>query len=150
MKKFYFQKEDGSIEWMSANIPYDRFTTELTEETIIGYDGKCYILGTEPEEPFTSKFQKVQREFSAKLEQRIVDFAKEKDYDDQISIATYINSTIPQFNREANFFVPLRDQTYAIGYTLITQYAQQGVIPTWEEIEAQLPVLDWNNIPTGE
>jgi hypothetical protein len=72
-------------------------------------------------------------------------FAKTRNYDDVKSVATYVNSSVPQFKAEAERVIALRDQSYANLYQFI-QEVTTGVKPvpkSYAEVQVVLPELTW-------
>lgn len=70
--------------------------------------------------------------------------AQDHGYDSILSLCTYATSQVPRFAAEGQYGVTLRDETWA---TLVQIYAdvEAGTrpIPTWEQVEAELPALVW-------
>lgn len=82
--------------------------------------------------------------YTALIQQRLDDFARTRGYDSILSACTYATSTTPQFKAEGQRCVELRDATWAKA-TEIMQAVQSGArsMPTWDELQAELPVLEW-------
>lgn len=78
------------------------------------------------------------------VQQRLDDFARTRGYDGILSACTYANSTLPRFAIEGARCVSLRDETWAACYDVLAQ-VQAGTrpVPTWAELEAELPALTW-------
>lgn len=70
--------------------------------------------------------------------------ARERQYDDARSIASYVASTVPEWAAEAQAFVEWRDQvwTYAID-ELERMPASEREAPTIAEFIAELPEIEW-------
>ncbi|MDH0126693.1 hypothetical protein N7376_22205 [Brucella intermedia GD04153] len=75
--------------------------------------------------------------------------AQEKQYDDGNSLASYVNSTVPEWAAEAQTFVVWRDQVwaYALAELLKVQKAEREQ-PTVDDFLAELPAFEWQR--TGE
>lgn len=98
-------------------------------------------------------------QYEQKIEDRLNSFAKTAAYNSMLSCCTYATSVIPMYAAEGQYCVNLRDMTWIKAYELINEMlpiAQAGGhIPSWEEIESQLPVPAWpegsrNNPATEE
>ncbi|GGB00798.1 hypothetical protein GCM10011491_31240 [Brucella endophytica] len=70
--------------------------------------------------------------------------AMEKQYDSGATLASYVNSTVPQWAAEANAFVAWRDQVWAYALAELdkVQAGERGQ-PTVEAFLAELPVFEW-------
>lgn len=70
--------------------------------------------------------------------------AQQKNYNDAVSCASYINSTITQWKNEATAFIAWRDSVY--NYCIAQETAMQNglrSVPTFETFQAELPVITW-------
>lgn len=70
--------------------------------------------------------------------------AKERRYDNAVSISTYINSTNPTWATEATAFVAWRDAVWAYVYAeLLKVELEERPQPTVQEFLDELPELVW-------
>jgi hypothetical protein len=69
--------------------------------------------------------------------------AREKMYNDSISIATYINSTNASWKAEATAFLAWRDAVYVYAVNILTQVQNGGAQPALSDFIAALPVMTW-------
>ena len=104
-----------------------------------------------PEPTTEEKIASAYQYLDSMVEKRLDDFAKEKKYANIVSACSYATSSNPTFSAEAAYCVKMRDETYAKCYELINDIlpkVQAGLrpIPEWDEIEAQLPVLSWDDV----
>ena len=106
------------------------------------WDDSWYLVGYVPEAPLPTP-EEIQAEFTGKIQGRLDDFARTRGYGDILSACTYATSAIDKFRFEGQRCVDIRDQTWAKGYELVDEALSTVNIPTWEEIEAQLPELTW-------
>jgi hypothetical protein len=90
--------------------------------------------------------EQTEAEFVAKIQSRLDTFARTRGYDDILSVCTYTASTNPKFAAEGQYCVQARDATWAKCYEILSA-VQSGTrqTPTWEELEAELPALEWPN-----
>ncbi|GHC61689.1 hypothetical protein [Limoniibacter endophyticus] len=70
--------------------------------------------------------------------------ATERQYDSGATLASYVNSTIPQWAQEAQAFVAWRDQVWSYALTELSKVeAGERDIPTIEDFLAELPAFEW-------
>lgn len=68
--------------------------------------------------------------------------ARARRYDDAVSLASYVNSTIPQWAAEATAFVAWRDAVWAYAYAELDKVeAGQRPVPTVAEFLEELPAI---------
>lgn len=101
-----------------------------------------------PEPTFEEQIAAAYADFDARVEARLNAFAATRRYSSINSACSYSTSTDPQFQLEGEYCVQARDLTYRKCYDLLAEYmpavlAGERPIPSWEEIEAQLPPLVW-------
>ncbi|KAB2689539.1 hypothetical protein [Brucella tritici] len=70
--------------------------------------------------------------------------AQEQQYDDCNSLASYVNSTVPEWAAEAHAFVVWRDQVwaYALAELAKVQNAEREQ-PSVDDFLAELPAFEW-------
>lgn len=81
----------------------------------------------------------------ARVQDRLDNFAKTRNYDSILSAATYATSTVPKFAAEGQYAVVARDQAWAVLYQILAD-VQAGTRPvptSYEDIEGELPELVW-------
>ena len=110
-----------------------------------------------PEPTMEEKIEAAYQQLDAMVENYLDSFAREKKYANIVSVCSYATSSNPTFAAEAAYCVRMRDEIYAKCYELINDILPKVLaglrpIPEWEEIEAQLPVLSWDDVvyPTEE
>jgi hypothetical protein len=83
-------------------------------------------------------------QFKVAIQAHIDATAQSKDYDDAKSLATYVNSTIPQWAAEAQVFVAWRDAVWAYALAELNKVLNgQRPQPTVEEFLTELPKIEW-------
>lgn len=88
--------------------------------------------------------QRIQTEIVQATQARLDDFARTRGYDSILSACTYATSPTAKFATEGQYCVQQRDATWAKLYQILTEVeAGTRPIPTWEEVEAELPALVW-------
>lgn len=98
------------------------------------WSGKTWLV--EPEQLIA--------QYTALIQNRLDDFAKTRGYDGILSACTYATSAIPKFKAEGQYCVGVRDTTWATGYEVMAAVkAGTRPMPTWTELELELPVLAW-------
>lgn len=107
-------------------------------------------IGDKPQpEPVVIKTLTVEEKiagFEQAIQNRLDDFARSggRFYDNMISACTYATSTDPVYRVEGQYCVQARDETWATAYQVMNDViAGRRPEPTWEELEAELPVLEW-------
>jgi hypothetical protein len=106
------------------------------------WDGTTFV--NPPPPPKTQ--EEIVAEFTAKVQARLDAFARTRGYDGILSACTYATSTNPKFAVEGQYCVQVRDETWAKCYEILNAVqAGERPIPTWEELEAELPPLKWQN-----
>jgi hypothetical protein len=90
--------------------------------------------------------EQIEAEFVAEVQSRLDTFARTRGYDGILSACTYTASVNLKFSSEGQYCVQARDATWAKCYEILGA-VQSGTrqTPTWEELEAELPVLEWPN-----
>lgn len=70
--------------------------------------------------------------------------ASERQYDSGATLASYVNSTVPEWAAEAEAFVVWRDQVWAYALTELAK-VQSGERPqpSVDEFLAELPAFEW-------
>jgi hypothetical protein len=90
--------------------------------------------------------EEIVAEFTAKVQARLDAFARTRGYDGILSACTYAISTNAQFAAEGQYCVQARDATWAKCYEILNAVQSgQRPVPTWEELEAELPTLQWQS-----
>jgi len=80
-----------------------------------------------------------------KVQKKLDEFAQTRGYDDMKSVCTYVNSSIPTYQAEAERAIELRDSTWSALYNYLGSIVA-GTIPlpsNCDDIEAVLPALTW-------
>lgn len=70
--------------------------------------------------------------------------AQSKQFNDGVTLASYVNSTITAWSAQAEAFVAWRDQVWSYAYTELAKVeAGQRTQPTVEAFLAELPAISW-------
>ena len=86
--------------------------------------------------------------FDTLIDERLESFARQFYSKGYANAVTYKESSVPAWKLEAEYLIQARDNTWLTAYNLLNNVlplvmeGKRG-IPTWEEIEVQLPVLAW-------
>ena len=106
--------------------------------------------GKSPEERVTE----LQKVFTDAIQQRLDDFAKTRGYDGVDSMSKYIGCNVPKFATEAAYIRDITALTWLKGYELLARYTSGGAdldaVPSWDDIAAELPALQWPDESTDE
>lgn len=82
--------------------------------------------------------------FTAAIQARLDNFAKQRGYDGILSACTYANSSVNKFRIEGQCCVDLRDSTWAAAYSLLADMESGArTIPTLDDLAQELPALEW-------
>lgn len=142
--------DDGKI-LFSADWKVDDSYIETEKEIVRGYDGGLYFAGEEPQKPeptIEELIEQTYKFFDSLVEKRLNDFAATRRYNDIYTASNYKDSHIEKYATEGQYCYKMLAETYNKCEELLAEYmpdvlAGKRPIPTWEEIEAQLPVLQW-------
>ncbi len=94
------------------------------------------------------RLAELQKLFTDAIQKRLDDFARTRGYDGVDSMAKYVGCSVPKFAVESAYMRDAAALTWMKGYELLARYAPdeasgQIAIPSWADIEAELPVLCW-------
>jgi hypothetical protein len=132
--------------------PYNPITEYITENPILLFDGKVirnYTINTHTQEIIDHNITRATEAFTRmvvdRVQIRLDEFARTRNYDGILSVCTYATSVIPRFQIEGQYCVNARDNTWATLYTLmeeVTTGVREPMV-SYEEVEALLPELTW-------
>lgn len=97
------------------------------------------------QEEINSAIENFKADVVSRVQMRLDLFSQLRKYDSILSASSYVNSSIVNFRNEALYAVEMRDQTWNKLYQILNEVVT-GVrqsIPSYEEIEAELPILQW-------
>ncbi len=115
-------------EWHVQDIP------QPTNDEILSWENEAKLL-------------KFKAEATELINRHVETTAQEKGYDNGFACATYINSTIPQWQAEAQAFVAWRDNVWLFAITNLQQIeAGQVPIPELDELIGLLPQIEWPDV----
>lgn len=151
-----FPAVDGLVfEWARESAyptPIPEFFGTCSDTAFVMVDGVLDVLSqydydnmrademrTRPQPP------DLQAVIVAAAQARLDDFARTRAYDGILSACTYAASTVPKFASEGQAAVNGRDATWAKLYEILAEVqAETRQAPNgFEDIEAELPVLEW-------
>lgn len=149
-----FSPPDGYAPVLESPTPtYDPITEgyrEVTpEQDSLGNWMRTYeVYDLDPEQAAANQAEHVKRlteSIVQQTQQRLDNFAKTRNYDSILSLATYATSTNQKFQAEGQYGVTARDATWARLYEIMTE-VEAGTRPmpnSFEDIEPELPTLEW-------
>lgn len=107
--------------------------------THIYADGKVMLKPVPQQTP-----EQIIADYASRIQRRLDAFARTRGYDNILSACTYANSTVPQFAAEGKYVMEARDSTWVAAISIL-EAVQSGArpMPTWDEVEAELPALMW-------
>ena len=146
---YIMQDESGKIlakaDWAAPDF------VKTDRNVVYGYDGNLYFEGEEPKKPEPTIKEQVEAAYAAldsNVEKRLNDFAATRRYASIYTACNARDSQIEKYAAEGAYCFKMWGETYAKCEELLAEYmpdvlAGKRPIPTWEEIEAQLPPLVW-------
>lgn len=129
---------------------YDQLTQNCVESTPSLVNGRwlqTWSVVAASEDEINQRKQEIKNIIIQRTQQRLDSFAQTRNYDNILSAATYVTSTVPKFQVEGQYAVEARDNTWKKLYEILTE-VESGARPvpkSYEEIEPELPVLQWPN-----
>lgn len=127
--------------WCNSHVAY---ITEIDPQ-----DGvRRFQIVAVPEPTFEEQVEAAYKSFDSNVEKRLNDFAATRRYNDIYTASNYKDSHIEKYAIEGQYCYKMLAETYAKCEALLAKYmplvlSGEREIPTWEEIEGQLPVLKW-------
>ena len=98
------------------------------------------------EEPHQPTVEEIIQEIKDRVQRLIDDTAKQKDYDNGVSLATYAVSTVDRFKKDALPFVKWRDTLWDTCYLYLDLYkAGKYEFTTVSDFLSLLPTFNWEN-----
>lgn len=145
--------------WLSENScmgvtmwkSFDRDIERLVSTAPYIEDNRVFTVDVEPLSEkelaanLAAKNQQIKKSIVDQTQARLDDFAKTRNYDGILSLATYATSTNPKFQAEGQYGVEARDTTWAKLYEILAE-VEAGTRPMPEgytDVEPELPVLEW-------
>lgn len=98
-----------------------------------------------PEEEALAAALITAEEYKAKTQERLDAFAKTRDYESMERAITYVGDPFPRFDSDGCYCKQARSDTWSYLFTELGKVkAGLRTLPdTWEELEAELPNLEW-------
>ena len=98
------------------------------------------------EEPEQPTVEEIIQEIKDRIQLLLDDTARQKNYDNGVSLASYANSTIDSFKQEALSFIQWRDAVWNTCYHYLDLY-QKGEyeFTTVSDFLSLLPTFNWEN-----
>lgn len=128
---------------------YNPMTNKVVEGTPVAneegrWEQVWEVVDLSPEE-LLAKVEEFKASVVYKVQERLDEFARTRNYDNILSAATYATSKVAKFAAEGQYAVEARDSTWAVLYQLMAEVeAGTRTSPTsYEEIESELPALAW-------
>lgn len=149
-----FSAPEGYAPVLESPTPtYDPITQgyrEVTpaEDTLGNWMRTYEVYDLDPEQAAANQAEHVKRVTDGIVQQtqaRLDEFAKTRNYDGILSLATYATSTNAKFQTEGQYGVEARDATWAKLYEIMGE-VDAGTRPMpsgFADVEPELPVLEW-------
>lgn len=133
------QTESGEQIVISANVERVELKTRanLLGEVLSNFE-YYFKLGQKEE------YEELGKNYTGKVQKYMDDTAATRNYDGIASACSYATSTDAKFKSEATACVAWRDSVWVKCYSVLNDVtAGKRDIPTWEELLAELPKLEW-------
>lgn len=124
----------------------------LVERWIDGDEEKQYLKIADDIKSFDGEKMIVQwqyrlpneQEYANEIQKYVDNIARSKQYNDAISLSSYVNSTNQLWKQEAEIFTAWRDSVWVFVFNKMDE-VKQGISeqPTLEELIASLPQITW-------
>lgn len=90
--------------------------------------------------------EEIIKEIKNRVQQLLDDTARQKNYDNGVSLASYANSTIDSFKQEALSFIKWRDTVWNTCYHYLDLYGKgEYEFTTVPDFLSLLPTFNWEN-----
>lgn len=79
------------------------------------------------------------------VQERLDDYAQTRGYDNILSACTYANSSVPQFRKEGQYAVDMRDAHWAKCYEILNdvQHGRRPAPSSVTEVLMEMPAWHW-------
>lgn len=140
--------DDVSHNSITAQILTDTYNC-LCEYHFVSTDPEFQEIvdsGFEIQEPEQPTVEEIIQEIKDRIQLLLDDTARQKNYDNGVSLASYANSTIDSFKQEALSFIQWRDTVWNTCYHYLDLY-QKGEyeFTTVSDFLSLLPTFNWEN-----
>lgn len=106
------------------------------------YNGRWYLKGYAPQKPKEQVEAEIQKQLTDVVQCVLDTKAQELNYDNCLSVCSYIDTGVPKFDAEGKAFRAWRSAVWAKGYAILAEVQEcKREIPTEEELLAELPEL---------
>lgn len=86
---------------------------------------------------------RLQADYTAAIEAHVDDVARQRQYTDAVSCASYLGSTNAQWKAEAEAFIGWRDDVWAYALQELAAAQSSGTAPDLADLIAALPQITW-------
>lgn len=140
--------DDASHKSITAQILTDTYNC-LCDYHFVSTDPEFQEIvnsGFNIEEPEQPTVEDIVQEIKDRIQLLLDDTARQKNYDNGVSLASYANSTIDSFKQEALSFIQWRDTVWNTCYHYLDLY-QKGEyeFTTVSDFLSLLPTFNWEN-----
>lgn len=128
--------------------PHDALTETLVEGTPTQIGGgwfQTWTVQPASAQEIAARQEAIRVAMTDRVQGRLDDFARTRGYDNIVSACSYATSTHVKYGPEGRYCVTAREDTWDVMFSIEAQ-VQAGLRPipmTYEEIEAELPALEW-------
>ncbi|PLW77898.1 hypothetical protein [Cohaesibacter celericrescens] len=134
--------EDGVVTNVIVGLLLDHIKIPEEQQVGIGWSWNDVEGFSAPAEPALDPLTVA--DFEAAIQSLIDETAVAKLYASGVALASYANSTNPQWAAEAAIFIAWRDAVWLHSYSEMAKVqAGTRAMPTIDEILAELPAINW-------
>ena len=135
-----FECADGVFPQEALDLCVNGVYIEEVEPNAEGV--RCFQI-VAPVEPTKEEIEaQIQSQLTQAVQHVLDSKAQELNYDNCLSVCSYIDTGVPKFDAEGKAFRAWRSAVWAKGYEILAQVqAGQRAIPTEEQLLAELPKL---------
>lgn len=142
------QWDDREHSGISARVLTDTYSM-LCDYHFIPEDPEFQEIvnsGFEIQEPEQPTVEEIIQEIKDRIQRLLDDTARQRNYDNGVSLASYANSTIDSFKQEALSFIKWRDTVWNTCYHYLDLYkAGEYEFTTVSDFLSLLPTFNWEN-----
>jgi len=127
---------------------HDALTETLIEGTPVEIGGAwIQTWSVQPASPqeVVARQEALRGQITARVQQRLDDFARTRGYDNIVSACSYATSTHAKYGPEGRYCVQARENTWDVMFSIEAEViaGTRSMPLSYEEIEQELPALEW-------
>ena len=139
---------DGWVSVQPTSAPAVTYAQNAVSGTPVRQGGQWFqtwVVVDATAEQIATRVQILEGAIVARVQRRLDEFSRTRNYDGILSACTYATSTVARFASDGQYCVQARDATWSQAYAIMAE-VQAGTrqMPSgYADIEADLPALTW-------